>query len=340
MRNLSRPWRQPAGTHYRARTTAPTAPRAQAPVCPPSRPDRPPPCRGGFPSQRRYRSPDGCARWSGHDAAGGLTAVLRVLFALAVAFTPSARAAEAGIRTPPLTAGSHIDSAARGAGHGLEATGLVADAVGDPRVDPRGGPGRGRLAQRAGAQPSAAAPRLRGLGNQSPRACTADAITLEGGSSDTEGNVLICHDDRFGPVVLPHLRMLPAILRMIVPAVSDQSRAGGTHDREPAARRFTLDRKHAAARGVLRSRVRQSAASRESSWTAGTPPSKPGRKAHNCYRSRGAGGVLPVDAALDAALPTVGHLTMHHQLHPFTRPLPAGSSRGRTGVRGVPRSVT
>ena len=79
-----------------------------------------------------------------------------------------------------------------------------------------------------------------------------------------------------------------------------------------AARRFTLDRKHAAARGVLRSRVRQSAASRESSWTAGTPPSKPGRKAHNCYRSRGAGGVLPVDAALDAALPTVGHLTMHH----------------------------
>ena len=94
--------------------------------------------------------------------------------------------------------------------------------------------------------------------------------------------------------------MLPAILRMIVPAVSDQSRAGGTHDREPAARRFTLDRKHAAARGVLRSRVRQSAASRESSWTAGTPPSKPGRKAHNCYRSRGAGGVLPVDAALDA----------------------------------------
>ena len=31
---------------------------------------------------------------------------------------------------------------------------------------------------------------------------------------------------------------------------------------------------------------------------------------------------------------------MHHQLHPFTRPPPAGSSRGRTGVRGVPRSVT
>ena len=30
------------------------------------------------------------------------------------------------------------------------------------------------------------------------------------------------------PLVLPHLRMLPAILRMIVPAVSDQSRAGGT----------------------------------------------------------------------------------------------------------------
>ena len=142
------------------------------------------------------------------------------------------------------------------------------------------------------------------------------------------------------PPVLPHLRMLPAILRMIVPAVSDESRAGGTHGREPAARRFTLDRKHAAARGVLRSRVRQSAASRESSWTAGTPPSKPGRKAHNCYRSRGAGGVSPVDAALDAALPTVGHLTMHHQLHPFTRPPPAGSSRGRTGVRGVPRSVT
>ena len=48
------------------------------------------------------------------------------------------------------------------------------------------------------------------------------------------------------------------------------------HDREPAARRFTLDRKHAAARGVLRSRVRQSAASRESSWTAGTPPVQAG----------------------------------------------------------------
>ena len=105
-------------------------------------------------------------------------------------------------------------------------------------------------------------------------------------------------------LVLPHLRMLPAILRMIVPAVSDESRAGGTHGREPAARRFTLDRKHATARGVLRSRVRQSAASRESSWTARTPPSKPGRKAHNCYRSRRAGGVSPVDAAL----PPVGHL--------------------------------
>ena len=104
--------------------------------------------------------------------------------------------------------------------------------------------------------------------------------------------------------VLPHLRMLPAILRMIVPAVSDESRAGGTHGREPAARRFTLDRKHAAARGVLRSRVRQSAASRESSWTARTPPSKPDRKAHNCYRSRRAGGVSPVEAAL----PPVGHL--------------------------------
>ena len=106
------------------------------------------------------------------------------------------------------------------------------------------------------------------------------------------------------PLVLPHLRMLPAILRMIVPAVSDESRAGGTHGREPAARRFTLDRKHAAARGVLRSRVRQSAASRESSWTARTPPSKPDRKAHNCYRSRRAGGVSPVEAAL----PPVGHL--------------------------------
>ena len=34
------------------------------------------------------------------------------------------------------------------------------------------------------------------------------------------------------------------------------------------------------------------------------PPYKPGRKAHNCYRSRRAGGVSPVDAAL----PPVGHL--------------------------------
>ena len=30
------------------------------------------------------------------------------------------------------------------------------------------------------------------------------------------------------PLLLPHLRMLPAILRMIVPAVWDESRAGGT----------------------------------------------------------------------------------------------------------------
>ena len=108
--------------------------------------------------------------------------------------------------------------------------------------------------------------------------------------------------------------MLPAILRMIVPAVSDESRAGDTHGREPAARRFTLDREHAAARGVLRSRVRQSAASRESSWTARTPPSKPGRKAPNCYRSRRAGGVSPVDAALPLIWNThrdrlVGHLS-------------------------------
>ena len=135
------------------------------------------------------------------------------------------------------------------------------------------------------------------------------------------------------------LRMLPAILRMIVPAVSDESRAGGTHGQEPAARRFTLDRKHAAARGVLRSRVRQSAASRESSWTAGTPPSRRAARPITGYRSRGAGDVSPVDASLDAALPPVGHLTMHHQLHPFTRPPPAGSSRGRTGVRGVPRPL-
>ena len=37
----------------------------------------------------------------------------------------------------------------------------------------------------------------------------------------------------------------------------------------------------------------RSAASGESSWTAGTPPSRPGRKAHNCHPSRGAGGVSP-----------------------------------------------
>ena len=48
-----------------------------------------------------------------------------------------------------------------------------------------------------------------------------------------------------------------------------------------------------------------------------------------------AGGVSAVAAALDALLSPVGHLTMHHQ-HPFTRPPPAGSSRGRT-VRRVPR---
>ena len=48
-----------------------------------------------------------------------------------------------------------------------------------------------------------------------------------------------------------------------------------------------------------------------------------------------AGGVSAVDAALDVLLSPVGHLTMHHQ-HPFTRPPPGGSSRGRT-VRRVPR---
>ena len=122
-----------------------------------------------------------------------------MLFALAVAFTPSARAAEAGILTAPPTAGSNVDSAARGAAHRHEATGLLAHAVGDARVAPRGAPGRGGLAQRAGAQPLAATPRLRGLGDGSPRSCTADAIMLEGGTS-TEGNVMICHDDRFGPV--------------------------------------------------------------------------------------------------------------------------------------------
>ena len=44
----------------------------------------------------------------------------------------------------------------------------------------------------------------------------------------------------FADLVLPHLRMLPAILRMIVPAVSGESRARGAPGR--AARWFTLDR--------------------------------------------------------------------------------------------------
>ena len=94
------------------------------------------------------------------------------------------------------------------------------------------------------------------------------------------------------PVVLPHLRMLPAILRMIVPAVSDESRAGGTTagNRPLGGPPWT-----GARRGTRRAPI----------------PNQP-----------------------------VGHLMMHHQLHPFTRPPPAGSSRGRTGVRGVPVSVT
>ena len=73
------------------------------------------------------------------------------------------------------------------------------------------------------------------------------------------------------PVVLPHLRMLPGILRMIVPAVSGESRAAGT----PGT--GTRCPEHAAARGVRRRRARQSAATRASSWTAGTAPCKPGR---------------------------------------------------------------
>ena len=77
------------------------------------------------------------------------------------------------------------------------------------------------------------------------------------------------------PLVLPHLRMLPAILRMIVPAVSGESRARGAPGQERAARWFTLDR-----------------------------------------RSHGMGGVSALDAALDARLPPVGHLTMHHQTAP------------------------
>ena len=116
-----------------------------------------------------------------------------------------------------------------------------------------------------------------------------------GGARSTLGqnSAQAVHRQLLLPLVLPHLRILSAILGMIVPAVSDESRAGGTHGREPAARRFTLDRKHAAARGVLRSRVRQSAASRESSWTARAPPSKSGRKAHNCHLSCGTDGVSP-----------------------------------------------
>ena len=39
--------------------------------------------------------------------------------------------------------------------------------------------------------------------------------------------------------LLPHLRMLPAILRMIVPAVSDESRAGGTHGLEMPTKKGT-----------------------------------------------------------------------------------------------------
>ena len=51
-----------------------------------------------------------------------------------------------------------------------------------------------------------------------------------------------CWRQLFLPVVLPHLRMLPAVLRMIVPAVSGESGAGGAPGWEMAARWFTLDR--------------------------------------------------------------------------------------------------
>ena len=94
-------------------------------------------------------------------------------------------------------------------------------------------------------------------------------------------------------------------------------------------------RQHASARGVLRPRVRRSAASRDRRGRPGPPgppPFMPRGKTHSCYRSRGAGGASPVDAAFSP----VCHFTMHHQLHPFTRPPPAGAARGRTGVRGVP----
>ena len=48
-------------------------------------------------------------------------------------------------------------------------------------------------------------------------------------------------------------------------------------------------RQHAAARGVLRSRVRQSAASRDRRGRPGPPPFMPRGKTHSCYRSRGGG---------------------------------------------------
>ena len=96
---------------------------------------------------------------------------------------------------------------------------------------------------------------------------------------------------------------------------------------------------HAAARGVRRRRARRSAATRASSWTAGTAPCKPGRKTiaeshgeRRVTRGRDVGCGVPAGRSSPHEAPPTA------SVHPPRR-LP-GRRAGGPVFRGIPRSVT
>ena len=75
----------------------------------------------------------------------------------------------------------------------------------------------------------------------------------------------------------------------INPASSERGGARVAHRREPAIPAATDSNREPA----VPAGRRRSVASRETSWTAGTPSSRPGRKAHSCCLSGGTDGVSP-----------------------------------------------
>ena len=75
----------------------------------------------------------------------------------------------------------------------------------------------------------------------------------------------------------------------INPASSERGGARVAHGREPAIPAATDSNREPA----VPAGRRRSVASRETSWTAGTPSSRPGRKAHSCCLSGGTDGVSP-----------------------------------------------